>query len=216
MNDEPRWEMKVKCALPWMPKSARPKRVTWVDIETRKVECEPILRESGEVIRKKWEPILIGAGYFADDGFWIEMTWGWEGKGWSDTMLEMKLDSDEMIYCATREFDEMVLKGRFTNARRAHLPKRPKEWEGIEESLFAWRNIRREMRPAMVRGVDVESRLVPEVWPEKEKEVLVHLFRDVLDLVVRDPMTPELDEEAKREVEKLMTNFEECWKMIVD
>lgn len=195
--------------VPFAPQSSREPRVTWVDIETRKISCAPIERANGEVIRRKWEPILIGTGFVFEGAFWVEMTWGWEGQTWAEWFNGLSARSDEMIYSATREFDEMVLKGRFTNARRAHLAERPESWLGIED-LFGWKNVAKTSRPKLPRGADVESRLVPNSWPTQEREVLVHLFRDVLELFLRDPLTTE----AAPECATLLTDFDACWELI--
>lgn len=194
----------VVVRLPGVVKScARAARTTWVDIETRKVECAP-----NDVLRRKWEPFLIGIGFLFDGELCVEMSWNWSDGDWACWFNGLKDRSDEMIYAATREFDEMVLKGRFTNARRAHLAKRPRDWRGIEEDRFHWVNIRKIQRPALSRGIDVESRLVPDAWARgEEMKVFVHLFRDVVELVLRDPMVVGF-------CGKLLTDFGVCAQLI--
>lgn len=70
---------------------------------------------------KRWVPCVIGVGVFGQKGISIRVLV-------SKSESELIGAFEEMVeerslecarYGATRSFDEMVLKGRFTNARRA-------------------------------------------------------------------------------------------------
>jgi hypothetical protein len=201
--------MTFKIALPFNSLvTRRSPRVTWVDIETRKTR---------DAIGPFWEPILIGMGFRHEDRWFVELNYSWDDKDeWVDVAHGPVADSDMMIYAATREFDEMVLKGRFTNARRAHLPKRPRSRAGISETAYVWANIRKLMaEPFYERDLDVLSKEVPLFWQNSpgDKAVLVHLFRDVLELMVRDPANS-LDDQDRRRVAALMSDFKACLRFM--
>lgn len=96
-------------------------------------------------------------------------------------------DVYEIRYSATREFDEMVLRGRFTNARRAHS-KKAGAWPNVDTADLRWKNIHKTLRPrSWTRAADVKSADVPEVWQAGYKKVVaVHCLRDVLETAMRD------------------------------
>jgi hypothetical protein len=73
----------------------------------------------------------------------------------------------------------MVLRGRFTNARRAHLPE--PTWPAMPGAERAnWRNVG-PLKSGAERLPDVESRDVPQA---PMPLVLIHLLRDVADLIL--------------------------------
>jgi hypothetical protein len=125
---------------------------------------------------------IAGAG---DPGiFWIETRSGSEEeiRDWVSEFRDY-----EIRYAATREFDEMVLRGRFTNARRAHSPT-PGPWPNVDGLDLEWNNIRKTLRTKIARGVDLPSRDVPAAWLGNcRRAVAIHCLRDVAELVLRDP-----------------------------
>jgi hypothetical protein len=87
-------------------------------------------------------------------------------------------------YAATREFDEMVLRGRFTNARRAHLAKPTyPAMPGAEQ--ITWLNLKPGYGTR--NRMDVPGREIPAArndgrWPK----AMAHNLRDVAELILRD------------------------------
>jgi hypothetical protein len=159
--------------------------VAFLDVETRKVPTDGFVMQNGEALRNRWQAFLVG---MARDGEILIAYHPVEAILLRDVRSALYWHK-AIAYSATREFDEMVLKGRFTNARRAHEPEpfyphlfRPQDWE--------WRNMRKEpSEPMALRGNDVPSRDVPDWWatrdPGKRMTVYVHLLRDVAELVAR-------------------------------
>jgi len=157
-----------------------PLRVARLDIETRKVPVMGGYRmANGEVLRNRWSVIAIG---IAVGGKGV-MIWSscddeveilYEAAEWLLTVKEIQ-------YYATRQFDEMVLKGRFTNARRAHAaepfyPVMPKA------DILNWTQLPRLDYRAERPG-DLLSKDVPAAWQRGEREkVLSHLKLDVVEL----------------------------------
>lgn len=154
----------------------------FVDLETAKVPTNGFVMKNGEPLRNRWSVILAGvasAGYVT--------IYDNQEDALLEELAEELVLADEVRYAATREFDEMVLKGRFTNARRAHedqpfFPALP----GAEG--MAWRNVY-HLTPllslAYARGEDVPSRDVPRAWARGDRTVvLVHLLRDVAELIL--------------------------------
>ena len=170
----------------------------FIDLETVKVPAatppaDGYRMPNGQLLRKRWSVTMAGV---ARDG-WISVIDGGsvpllsEG-GTEGELLETIGDAldgaTEVRYSGTREFDEMICKGRFTNARRAHLPA-----PAFPAVPFAderpWVNIRKSGRwnwvESIPRGEDVASRDVPEALARGEWEkVAVHLLRDVVELIL--------------------------------
>jgi hypothetical protein len=154
--------------------------VALLDLETRKVPAPAGFRmRNGEPLRQRWSVAMAGIArggviFLVDDAFSEEDRLAGIG--------ERLAGAPEIRYAATREFDEMVLRGRFTNARRAHAhepfyPAMP----GAE--LARWRNVR--FTPDVPRGADVASRDVPAALARGDWEpVAVHLLRDVAELIL--------------------------------
>jgi hypothetical protein len=154
-------------------------RILWVDIETRKVPAP-----DGWAQKRRWAPFMVGIAGAADPGIlFAEVR--------SGTEMEIvqwlrEFTGYEFRYLATREFDEMVLRGRFTNARRAHAT-RPGPWPNLNRAKIAWKNIRQMAGPKIARVPDVASKMVPRAWDRGlQSLVAVHCLRDVLENVLRD------------------------------
>lgn len=188
----------------------------WIDIETEKVPTPAgFVMENGEPMKRRWEPILIGTGYSFDGCVGIDLAYNFSD--WVGYMNSLAGDADRMIYNATREFDEMILKGRFTNARRAHLSKRG-PWPGIAEKLFVWDNARKRMRAKVERcydEYDSESKLIPKIWNDgKEDVVLTHLLRDIVDLILRDNKVVVV--KGAKILNRIMTDGKFCLRLLED
>jgi hypothetical protein len=155
--------------------------VAFLDLETVKVPTPDGFRmQNGEVLKRRWSIALAGV---ARDGI-IEIidSEGEEAYGLGQLGDSLR-DATAVVYCATRQFDEMICRGRFTNARRAHLlrPEFPAV-PGAED--LTWLNIARPEAPIW-RGKDVASRDVPNALVDgRRRAVLVHLLRDVVELIV--------------------------------
>jgi hypothetical protein len=155
--------------------------VTCLDLETVKVPAPDGFRmANGEALKRRWSIAMAGVArdsvvYMLEGGTEAERLW----------MLGVTLgDSREVRYAATREFDEMICKGRFTNARRAHelepfFPAVP------EADKLPWRNLGRNLGVPIRRGYDCESRNVPALIASGTLPVVrVHLLRDVVELIL--------------------------------
>jgi len=155
--------------------------VAFLDLETVKVSApEGFRMPNGEVLRQRWSIALAGV---ARDGI-IEVI---DSEGEEAYVLgqlgDFLRDASEVAYCATREFDEMICRGRFTNARRAHLPAPTFPAVPGAEDLN-WKNLKRPAKPIW-RGEDIPSREVPQgLFDGRRRAVLVHLLRDVVELIV--------------------------------
>jgi len=155
--------------------------VAFLDLETVKVPTpEGFRMPNGEVLRQRWSIALAGV---ARDGI-IEIIDSEGEEAYALGQLGDSLrDAPSVIYSATREFDEMICRGRFTNARRAHLPTPVfPAVPGAEQ--IPWTNIGRPEAPIW-RGEDIPSREVPQgLFDGRRRAVLVHLLRDVVELIL--------------------------------
>jgi hypothetical protein len=155
----------------------------YLDIETRKVDFGEQL-EDGWIMKRRWSAFAIGIA--AGGVVTLNATY--------DEPLLLKraaklVQYRSITYAATHQFDEMILKGRFTNARRAHSPVQIyPAMAGANQRQ--WRNIYREVQKSSIglsREFDIESKDVPLYWcTDKRNIILVHLLRDVLELVFVD------------------------------
>ena len=159
-----------------------PEGVTWLDIETEKV-----LADNSWGQKMRWRTFMAGIAWV--DAGYLYVGIVSDSESGIISWLRKILKGEEVRYCATREFDEMVLRGRFTNARRAHAEK-PGKWPNLNsERSITWTNIRKNaLARTWERAEDVESKDVPAVWQDGQRKlVATHCFRDVLENVLRDP-----------------------------
>lgn len=166
-------------SLGFVPTGDRP--IIWLDIETRKVPAP-----EGWPFKLRWQPFMIAACGFQKPGiFFCDCVTGTEEElvDW----LAANFEGCEVRYSATREFDEMVLRGRFTNARRAHHPI-PGSWPNVDGLDVKWVNIRKSQLPAPARRPDCLSKDVPALWEKGSRSIVVeHCVNDVIELFLRDP-----------------------------
>lgn len=153
----------------------------YLDVETSKVPTPDGYRmPNGEPLRRRWAVELVG---IARDGV-VAIC---DGEGNERQALEdaagCLYGASQVVYGATRQFDEMVLRGRFTNARRALLP--VPTWPALPGAeRLVWRNVG-PVPYAPYRAADVPSRNVPHALAAGQwDKVAVHLLRDVAELVL--------------------------------
>lgn len=180
--------MEIKVPGSWAP------AVAVLDLETVKVPTGGFVMANGEALRNRWSVAMAGIGYRGK----ITIV---EYQGSEESRLAIIGDelenAAEVRYAATREFDEMICRGRFTNARRAHesLPFYPAV---PGANRLPWRNLGK--LPAYQRGGDIASKDVPavlaapsylrEYGPYSMEPVLVHLLRDVCELIIASDPSP--------------------------
>jgi hypothetical protein len=172
--------------------------VIWLDIETRKVAAPEYWQ-----YKTRWQPFMIAVAGACDPGIlFITVVSGTE----KELMEFMEQFEDyEIRYSATREFDEMVLRGRFTNARRAHN-KVAGKWANMDNAKVTWHNMRKEIGKSRLPRShwDVESKNVPANWAKgNTEEVALHCERDVIELVLQDPDI-HLSEELRADLIKIL------------
>lgn len=160
--------------------------VAYLDLETTKVPTDGFVMPNGEALRRRWRVTIAGIGLngwiligeYADEA---------EMLSWAGLVLR---EARDVCYSATREFDEMICRGRFTNARRAHLP-RPTFPAVPGAEALNWQNVRTPHFSE--RGPDVPSREISRAMADgRYRAVLVHNLRDVAELVMwGDGTSPE-------------------------
>jgi hypothetical protein len=183
----------------WKNRGGEPNSV-YLDIETRQVDAP-----ANWPYRRRWQPFMIGVAGMIDPGIFFVDVVASEDEGELIEFVRENFEGGvtpyEFRYAATREFDEYVLREKFTNARRAHSPVAG-SWPNLNGFKCEWRNIRKLLKAPEPRGADVASRDVPEVWKNgREKAVALHCARDVVELALRDPeakLSPRLETELRR------------------
>jgi len=154
--------------------------VAYLDLETRKVPCDWEF-PSGERLRRRWSAFL--AGVATDGEIHIVETAGSERRFLSGVRESIGA-ADTVIYRATRQFDEMILKGRFTNARRslADVPFYP-VMPQAESLTWDVRKHDPDSEWQQPRPGDIASKDVPVHYELNPLLVLIHLLRDVCELI---------------------------------
>src|ERR1700746_3344880 len=155
--------------------------IAYLDIETRKVPCRWWFPETGVPLSRRWSAFMVGVA--ARGAVTIVESAGNEADLLAGARAAIG-GLDTVLYFGTRQFDEMVLKGRFTYARRgaAEEPFYP-AMPGAEE--LTW-DRRRPPLPEpwdSVRERELDSRYVPEAYERNPGLVLVHKFRDVVQII---------------------------------
>lgn len=162
----------------------------WLNIETREVFSEP-----GWPYARRWSVFMVALAIQSGISLTVSVVSGSEGEVISYLRGELSHAEPELVvYEATREFDEMVLRGRFTHARRAHLEEPHPSVPNLDDLALPWHNIHSESNPSTwYRGGDVPSNTVPVLWetddPICRTLVAIHCARDVAELLLEDPTT---------------------------
>lgn len=188
----------------------------FVDLETVKTPTDDFVMRNGEALRARWRAAMAGVALggevvllsFLND----------EVAGLAELGAELAY-ADEVVYAATREFDEMILKGRFTNARRAHEPE-PffPVMPGAED--LTWRNVLPSARERSLgltlttawRTDDIASKDVPTALLKGVRDVvLVHLLRDVVELILAAGRP---DHKCRAWCERVLSDYWFAWKRV--
>lgn len=165
--------------------------VAMLDLETVKVPCDYRMA-NGELLKNRWG--IIWAGVALDGGISLMSPGEVDDPLFLDALGDALTGTSAVVYAGTREFDEMICRGRFTTARRAHsLAAFYPAVTGAE--TLPWRRLRNGHLRDGQRAADCPSRDVPALLGyapvgggrklERDVErVMVHLLRDVVELIL--------------------------------
>jgi hypothetical protein len=163
----------------------------FLDLETVKVATGGYRMANGENLARRWSIALAGV---ARGGKIYLLDGEGDETAVRNVLAATLFGANEVVYGATREFDEMICKGRFTNARRAHEPE-PFFPSVYGAERLSWRNVG-PGKSGTERGEDCPSRDVPALLASRTEDgwdrVMVHLLRDVADLVL-EAGTPDVE-----------------------
>lgn len=173
----------------------------YLDLETVKVPTGGFVMKNGEALKNRWSVAMAGVAMNGEIAIFEGAERNLLGALGSDLAW-----ADRVVYSATREFDEMICRGRFTNARRAHEPE-PFFPAVPGSGDFRWRNVRHlEPLSAFVRGGDVPSRDVPAALARGDRWVVrVHLLRDVAELIL---LAGAPDSECRTWCERILVDYD--------
>jgi hypothetical protein len=154
--------------------------VAYLDIETLKVPIVGYVMANGEPLRNRWQAFWVGVAVNGSIRL-VKRTTLSDETYLNEVRLAMST-APQVVYSATRQFDEMILKGRFTNARRAHAEK------SFYHPLPGAENLDWKCMPPhhVPRAADdLPGRDVPAAWGRgDESSIRTHLLRDVAELVL--------------------------------
>lgn len=178
-------ERELNLAAFLFPAAWGPKDLAWLDIEGVKVKAPESWSQ-----QTRTKAFMVGIGRFVEDGFLVHIYTGKE----EYVMNAVKTVAHDrtLVYYATRDYDRMVLEGKWTQFRRS-MSDRPGDWPNVGDGWF-WQNLRdittyQRMtwdRLRSIRSPDVESKAVPEIWTVNPDLVILHNVRDVIELAVLD------------------------------
>jgi hypothetical protein len=141
--------------------------------------------QNGEMLRNRWSIAMYGVALNGEIHLSSNLTEAANlvGLGLILTMGDVK----EIVYAATREFDEMIAKGRFTNARRAHEAQ-PFYTPVPGAAELPWRCLGGKFSDEVIalRGPDLPSKGIAEHIEHNWDDVAVHLMRDVVSLILME------------------------------
>jgi hypothetical protein len=168
--------------------------MAWVDIETRKV-----VAPQGWHDRLRWEPFMIAMMEVVDEED-VGLTWRVTCQAGNEQELVDYLADYEgcrMAYASHNRFDEMVLRGRFRNARRPLSPYAG-GWAHCDGHGINWHEIKDlKVERAAIRGdggrpVDVHSKEIPALWKRGQHLIVaVHCIRDAIEVALMDDGFPD-------------------------
>lgn len=182
--------------------------VAYLDLETRKVPCRWAF-PNGVPLGRRWMAFLAGV---ATSGRIVLVESAGDERWFLDGVREAIGEADTVLYRATNTFDEGILKGRYTYARRgwadeAFYPAMP------DAEDLTWDRKRHEPDSEWqkLRERELDSRYVPEVYERDSALVLIHLLRDVVELI---GAYGEPDAEAGAWCRKVLTDVRYAERMI--
>lgn len=158
--------------------------IAYLDLETVKVPCD-WTSPAGEKLGRRWSVFMAGVAMNGVIEI-IERT-GTEEECLAGIDRAIGL-ADTVLYRATRKFDEMILKGRYTYARRgpAPAPFYPAlpDAEGL---IWDCRRPEPDGEWEALRDRELMSRGLWDQWtggaPGARELVLIHNLRDIVELI---------------------------------
>lgn len=151
---------------------------------------------------------MIGTAYFKEGQLWAEVQYGWplSSPDWVWWFERSHPAGTRFRYAPTHQFDEMVLKGRLYDKRRARLQQTPRGWPGIESRRYKFGVIPKVNYP---RSDDILSMDIGKKsnWDRRElameRRVVVHCLRDVAALARSDlDLSPQVQANIARFMEQ--------------
>jgi hypothetical protein len=177
----------------------------YLDLETVKVPCDTTGRgyhviKTGEPLTKRWSVFMAGIG--RESAEWIPDMEPHRGYGGVVEILELSsageedllsdiakaVDTRQVLYRATRKFDEMILKGRYTYARRGPepVPFYP-AMPGAEDLTWICERPDPDGFAEKLRERELMSKGLYDLWRRDDAVhdlVLIHNLRDVVELIL--------------------------------
>jgi hypothetical protein len=155
--------------------------VAYLDLETTKVPCD-WTSPAGEKLGRRWSAFMAGIAW--DGAVWLVERDAEPEAAYLASVRAVMPGADTALYRATRKFDEMILKGRYTYARRGPAPE-PfyPAMPDAEDMTWDCRRPDPEGRWESLRDRELASKDVSDVYRTNPGLVRVHLLRDVCELI---------------------------------
>jgi hypothetical protein len=160
-----------------------PEKWTLLDIEAVKTAA-PV----DWPFKMRFKTVMVGLGYWDDSGFRIDIYASDDEKALLEAVEDALGLSDVACYDATRDFDRIVLEGRWVNFFRRHSEVSG-DWPSLEpvdesETDWRWLNLKKFLvtKSLVDRSADIEAVEVLTRWPKGDREpVWNHNLLDLVD-----------------------------------
>jgi hypothetical protein len=180
--------------------------IAYLDLETRKVPCRWHF-PNGVPLSRRWMAFI--AGVATAGRIRIVESAGDEREFLKGVRAAIG-HADTVLYSSKNKFDEGILKGRFTYARRgwadeAFYPPMP----GADS--LDWDRRSGETLYTRLREVELDSRYVPSVYERDSALVLVHNLRDVVAMIAG---YGEPDAECEQWCRRVLTDIDYAYSQV--
>lgn len=154
-----------------------------IDLETEKVKGA-FRWASGEKNSRRWKPFMVGLSFCCDNRIEILVAYSFDESELIDWICEElpiygSNTGDKIFMNSRNKFDEMVLKGRFINARRK-LAELPGNWPCDPFEGFEFLNCgSSDLKLSRNEGIDWWD--YPALARAEDRRIIEHCARDVFE-----------------------------------
>jgi hypothetical protein len=154
--------------------------IAYLDLETRKVPCRWVF-PSGEKLGRRWSAFIAGV---ATRGSIKIVESAGDERAFLAGVRAAVGKADTILYRATNTFDEGILRGRYTYARRGWAPE-PFYPAMPDADTLTWDRRKHDPRNPWqaMRERELDSRYVSVTYERDSALVLVHNLRDIVELI---------------------------------
>jgi len=180
--------------------------IAYLDLETRKVPCR-WRSPAGEPLSRRWQAFIAGV---ATRGHIKIVESAGDERAFLAGVRAAIGKADTVLYSSGNKFDEGILRGRYTYARRGWAPE-PFYPPMPDAEELTWDRKHGATEYTRLRERELDSRYVPERYERDSALVLVHNLRDVAELVAG---YGEPDEHCDKWLRRVLTDIDYAYTQV--